>query len=182
MGSAARHVMRETLLWATMALAGFALFFFFDDLMTGLGLGNIAAPSPATRSENAARSSGFAREVRLKADSRGHFLIEAAINGRPATFIADTGATVVVLSYDEAARLGLSPQHLRFNARVQTANGVASAAPVTLDRVSVDEITVRNVDALVAGKGALETNLLGMSFLGRLDRVQMEGSELILAH
>ena len=179
MGSAAKQVLRETLRWATMALAGLALFFFFDDLMSVLAPRNISPP--AMRSEDAAKSSGFAREVRLKADSRGHFLVEAAINDRPATFIADTGATVVVLSYDEAARLGLSPQHLRFNARVQTANGISTAAPVTLDRVSVDAITVRNVDALVAGKGALETNLLGMSFLGRLDRVQMEGSELILA-
>lgn len=181
MSTAGKHVLREALLWATMALGGFALFYFFDDLTAALEPGNISAPSIAARNENAATSSGFAREVRLKADTRGHFFLEAAINDRPATFMADTGATVVVLTYDEAARLGLFPQHLGFNARVQTANGVARAAPVTLDRVRVEEITVRNVDAFVAEKGTLDTNLLGMSFLGRLKSFQMQGSELILA-
>jgi aspartyl protease family protein len=181
MSVAGKHVLREALLWATMALGALALFSYFDDLMLGLEPGAITAPSIATRNENAATTSGFSREVRLKADTRGHFFVEAAINDRPATFMADTGATVVVLSYDEAARLGLFPQHLRFNARVQTANGVARAAPTTLDRVRVDDITVRNVDAFVAEKGTLDTNLLGMSFLGRLERFQMEGDELVLA-
>ena len=53
-------------------------------------------------------------------------------------------------------------------------------APVTLDRVRVEDITVRDVSALVAERGALGTNLLGMSFLGRLKSFQMQGSELIL--
>jgi aspartyl protease family protein len=53
-------------------------------------------------------------------------------------------------------------------------------APVTLDRVRVEDITVRDVPALVAERGALATNLLGMSFLGRLRSFQMQGSELIL--
>ena len=62
----------------------------------------------------------------------------------------------------------------------QTANGVSRVAPVTLDRVRVDDITVRDVPAVVAEKGALATNLLGMSFLGRLKSFQMQGSELML--
>ncbi len=106
--------------------------------------------------------------MRLKADQRGHFVFGAAINDRPATFMADTGATLVVLTYEDAARLGLSPQGLDFSGRVETANGVSRVAPVTLDRVRVEDITVRDVPALVAERGALATNLLGMSFLGRL--------------
>ena len=49
-----------------------------------------------------------------------------------------------------------------------------------LDRVRVDDIVVRNVPAAVAEKGALDTNLLGMSFLGRLKSFQMQGRELVL--
>ena len=49
-----------------------------------------------------------------------------------------------------------------------------------LDRVRVDDIVVRDVAAAVAEKGALDTNLLGMSFLGRLKSFQMQGSELVL--
>jgi aspartyl protease family protein len=107
-------------------------------------------------------------------------VFDADVNGRKATFMADTGATLVVLSYDDAARLGLSPQSLDFTGLAQTANGVARVAPVTLDRVRVEDITVRDVPAVVAEKGALATNLLGMSFLSRLKSFQMQGSELVL--
>jgi aspartyl protease family protein len=110
----------------------------------------------------------------------GHFVFEAAINDRPATFMADTGATLVVLTYEDAARLGLSPHRLEFTGLAETANGTARVAPVTLDHVRVDDITVRGVPAVIAEKGALGTNLLGMSFLSRLKSFQMQGSDLIL--
>jgi aspartyl protease family protein len=180
MSSAARHVLHEALLWSAVALVGFGAFYFFDDLKSAFGPGTDNARPLAAQHQGAATSQGFAREVRLKADPRGHFVFEAAINDRPATFMADTGATLVVLSYEEAARLGLSPQRLDFSGRVETANGVARVAPVTLDRVRVEDILVRDVPALVAERGALATNLLGMSFLGRLKSFQMQGSDLVL--
>ena len=57
---------------------------------------------------------------------------------------------------------------------------VARVAPVTLDRVSIGDITVRNVPASVSERGMLATTLLGMSFLKRLTRVDMRGETLIL--
>ncbi len=179
MSSAGKHVLQEALLWAAVALAGFTFIYFFDDLRSTFGPGG-SAPATAGRSEPKPASSGFAGEVRLKADARGHFMFPAEVNGRSADFMADTGATLVVLTYEDAARLGLSPQRLDFIGRAQTANGTARVAPVTLDRVRVEDITVRDVPAVVAEKGALATNLLGMSFLGRLKTFQMRGSELIL--
>jgi aspartyl protease family protein len=44
----------------------------------------------------------------------------------------------------------------------------------------VKDITLRNVPAAVAQKGALATNLLGMSFLGRLGSFQIQDGELVL--
>jgi aspartyl protease family protein len=179
--SAAKHVLHEALVWGAVALAGFGLFYFFDDLKSAFGPGAGSAPSSAARPEgNRAGSASFAREVRLKADARGHFVFDASINDRPASFMADTGATLVVLTYEDAARLGLSPHSLDFSGLAETANGVSRVAPITLDRVRVEDITVRDVPAAVAEKGALATNLLGMSFLGRLKSFQMQGSELIL--
>jgi len=178
MSSAAKHVLHEALVWGAVALTGFGLIYYFDDIRTALGPGADQARPVAARHE--IKSRDFGGEVRLKADARGHFVFEAAINDRPATFMADTGATLVVLTYEDAARLGLSPHSLDFTGLAETANGTARVAPVTLDRLRVDDISVRDVPALVAERGALGTNLLGMSFLGRLKSFQMQGSELIL--
>ena len=180
MSSAAKHMLHEALLWGAVAVTGFAFYYFFDDIKATLGPGTENARPLAASEESQPQSPGFAREVRLKADPRGHFIFEAIINDRPASFMADTGATLVVLTYEDAARLGLSPHSLDFTGLAQTANGTARVAPVTLDRVRVDDITVRDVPAVVAEKGALATNLLGMSFLSRLKSFQMQGSELIL--
>jgi len=156
------------------------LFYFFDDIRAALDPLGIRPTAEIAAARPPEAQSGFGGEVHLKSDARGHFVFEAYVNDRPATFMADTGATLVVLTYEDAARLGLSPQSLDFSARVATANGVSSVAPVTLDRVRVDDITVRDVEALVAERGALATNLLGMSFLGRLRSFTKEGSELVL--
>jgi aspartyl protease family protein len=182
MSSASKHVLHEALLWGAVALTGFGLFYYFDDIRAALGPGEAARPAPpyAARQDGATKPVGFAREVRLKADPRGHFIFDAAINDRPATFMADTGATLVVLTYEDATRVGLSPHGLDFSGYAQTANGVSRVAPVMLDRVRIDDIVVRNVPAAVAEKGALDVNLLGMSFLGRLKGFQMQGRELIL--
>ena len=181
MSSTSKHVLHEAALWGAVAFTGFGLFYFFDDIRAALGpAADTAAPIVAQQESATKSSPGFAREVRLKADARGHFILDAAINDRPASFMADTGATLVVLTYEDAARLGLSPQSLDFSGLAQTANGVSRVAPVMLDRVRVDDIVVRDVPAAVAEKGALDTNLLGMSFLGRLKSFQMQGRELVL--
>ncbi|HXG78467.1 MAG TPA: TIGR02281 family clan AA aspartic protease [Methyloceanibacter sp.] len=180
MGSAARHLLREALVWSGIALGIFALIYFFDDLKATFDPAPNAASVTSQESEPKDSPDGFAREVRLKADERGHFVFAADVNGRKATFMADTGATVVVLSYEDAARLGLSPQRLDFTGLAQTANGPARVAPVVLDRVRVRDITVRDVSAVVAEKGALATNLLGMSFLSRLKSFQVQDGELVL--
>jgi aspartyl protease family protein len=180
MRSATRHLLQEGLLWGAVAVIGLAFLYYFNDLRAALGPAAETAPPSAARQESANKATGFTREVRLKADARGHFVFDGTVNDRPASFMADTGATLVVLTYEDAARLGLSPHSLDFSGLAQTANGTSRVAPVTLDRVRVEDITVRYVPAVVAEKGALETNLLGMSFLSRLKSFQMQGSELIL--
>ncbi|MCB1492965.1 MAG: TIGR02281 family clan AA aspartic protease [Rhodobiaceae bacterium] len=118
--------------------------------------------------------------VALSADRGGHFQVSALINGTYVNLMADTGASLVALSYEEAKRLGLKPESLPFNGTSMTANGAARIAFTVLDTVTVGPITLRNVKAAVAEPGALSTNLLGMSFIGRLSRFELKGDQLVL--
>ena len=80
----------------------------------------------------------------------------------------------------DAATLGIHPSVSEFTALVSTANGTVRAAPIELDRVEIEDITVRNVAAMVLPDGALRDNLLGMSFLSRLHRWQFTDGKLVL--
>jgi len=110
----------------------------------------------------------------------GHFMINAAINGSDIRTIFDTGASAVVLSQSDAERIGLATDALDYSVPVSTANGTGRAATVTLDRVEVGGIVRNNVRAFVAERDALETSLLGMSFLGTLSRYAVSGNSLEL--
>jgi len=116
----------------------------------------------------------------LKADRNGHYVAEAEINGATILVMVDTGATGVALSYEDADKAGLRPRGLDFDIPVNTANGVVKAARVTLRRVEVDNVRVRDVDGLVLPEGAMRGSLLGMSFLGRLSSFRIENGVLYL--
>ncbi|MBS0237359.1 MAG: TIGR02281 family clan AA aspartic protease [Proteobacteria bacterium] len=131
---------------------------------------------PSTE-ESPRRQSGV---VTLPAGNYGHFQAEADINGRDIDVMVDTGASLVALTYEDARRAGISVTPSDFTHTAQTANGVARVAPVTIQRISIGDITVRNVAGVVSERGASERTLLGMSFLGRLSRVEMRGGTLVL--
>ena len=111
--------------------------------------------------------SGY-RTVTLRSDKSGHFAVEARIDGRPIGLVVDTGASRIVLRETSAARLGIFPRASEYTGRAQTANGVAKFAPVRLNSVEVNGITVRDVEAAVMPDDALHENLLGMTFLSRV--------------
>ena len=74
--------------------------------------------------------------------------------------------------------------HIResdFTIPVNTANGLTHVAPLVIDRVSLGDIEVRNVEAAVTRPGTLHVTLLGMSFLKKLERVDFRGRTLVLA-
>jgi len=118
--------------------------------------------------------------VTFRAGRDGHFQISAEVNGADARLIFDTGASAVVLTTDDARRAGIDVDRLRFNVPVSTANGTGRAALVRLDRVEVGGIVRTNVRAFVAEPQALETSLLGMSFLETLTRYSVSSNSLEL--
>lgn len=109
----------------------------------------------------------------------GHFHLTLEIDGTPVDFIVDTGATQVVLSQRDAARIGLDPAALDYVGSAQTANGVVRTAPVFLDEVNLEGMIDRNVSAVVNG-GEMQGSLLGMSYLRRFERIEIAGNQLVL--
>jgi clan AA aspartic protease (TIGR02281 family) len=122
-----------------------------------------------------------AREAAAARRPDGSFGVEAVVNHQPISMLFDTGASWVTLRAEDAARLGIDLGALRFSIQSRTANGVAAMAPVTIDTMSVGQITVRNVPAVVARPGTLEENLLGQSFLARL-RDYSVASDRVIFH
>jgi len=92
--------------------------------------------------------------------------------------VLDSGATSVVLTQEAAKAAGLPIEVLDYTVNVDTANGRTRAAPVTLDRLTVGGVTERAVPALVVQQGQLKNNLLGMSFLNRLESWEVRGERL----
>jgi aspartyl protease family protein len=120
------------------------------------------------------------RSIVLAPDSQGHFRVDARVDARPVDFVVDTGATMIALTARSAETLGIHPAFNDYTIGVQTANGTARAAPVTLDRVEIGSITIRDVAAMVMPEGALGQNLLGMTFLSRLHRYEYANGRLVL--
>jgi aspartyl protease family protein len=180
-----KRLLREAASWGVVAVIGVAAFIHFDTLKTGTErLFGLPTPEDvAVRQDDAGDMQATARfgsVVEIEAGRNGHFNTEAEVNGRHIEVMVDTGATLVALTYEDAERAGLYLNQGDFNRAVSTANGVARYAPVKIDRISIGDITVRDVPAAVAEPGRLKTSLLGMSFLSRLSRFDMRSGLLVL--
>lgn len=110
----------------------------------------------------------------------GHFEIAATINGHTTPMIFDTGASAVVLTQADAEAAGIDTSKLRFSIPVSTANGTGQAARVRLDQIEVGGIARQGVLAFVAEQNALETSLLGMTYLETLSRYSVSQNSLEL--
>ncbi len=166
--------MRPFLVFAAMMLALAAM---APRLLHNVSTG--AATTGRATAANAEPQSSYPRTASVPRGANGHFETDATVDGRRMGFMIDTGATVVALRQQEAARLGIHPAPREYTAKVTTANGIIMAAPVELSRVELGGIVVRNVAALVLPDEALAQNLLGMSFMSRV-RWQYQGGRLIL--
>lgn len=110
----------------------------------------------------------------------GHFEVNATINGHTTPMIFDTGASAVVLTIDDAIAAGVNVEGLRYVVPVSTANGQGLAARTRLDSIEVGGIVRRNLTAFVTQDGALDTSLLGMTFLETLSRYSVTQNSLEL--
>jgi aspartyl protease family protein len=169
--------MRSIMIFAAFALAAAVIVpRYAGQANMGQTAPTLMAAQPASQSASAADS----RSVILSPNGQGHFQADARIDGHRVTFMVDTGASVIALTTDTAASLGIHPTQNEFTAAVKTANGIVRAAPVELTMVEIDDISLHNVSAVVLPDGALSDNLLGMSFLSRLHRWEFADGRLVL--
>jgi aspartyl protease family protein len=110
----------------------------------------------------------------------GEFRVSTQVNGAYIPMVLDTGASAVVLTQEAAKAAGLPIELLAYTINIDTANGRTHAAAVTLDRLAIGSIVERRVPALIAQPGQLKTNLLGMTFLNRLQSWEVRGDRLVL--
>jgi aspartyl protease family protein len=118
--------------------------------------------------------------VEIVRSKGGDFSVHTSVNGAKIAMLLDTGASSVILTQEAAKAAGLPTDLLAYTVNVDTANGRTQAAPVTLDRIAVGGLTEREVPALVVQAGGLKSNLLGMTFLNRLESWEVRGDKLRL--
>ena len=126
------------------------------------------------------RAASHARAVQIARGQGGEFALQARINGVNTPMVIDTGATWVVLTWETAKAAGLPLELLDYNVDVETAGGHTRAARLTLDRLAIGKLVERSVPALVVPRGQMKTNLLGMSFLDRLESWEVRADSLML--
>jgi aspartyl protease family protein len=161
-------------LWAGLfgiAMVGYA----YRDDLNGVAARVFGDLMPGTAIVDAERGTATFRKGR-----DGHFQIDGTINGAEITMIFDTGASAVVLTSADARKAGIDTAGLQFNIPVSTANGTGRAASVLLDRIEVGSIVRERVRAFVAEAEALDTSLMGMSFLETLSRYAVSSNSLEL--
>jgi len=119
------------------------------------------------------------RETRIARAPDGHYWLRAEVNGYPANFLVDTGATLTAVSGETAAAAGLTPRGGGLPVRMQTANGSVAARLTTIEELRFGNVAARGLDAIIA-PGLGPTNVIGMNLLSRLASVRLEGETMIL--
>ncbi len=157
-----------------------------DALYAAAGLEPAARPSAVTESpaattapiQKTAIKSGSVVSL-PKSRSDGQFWADARVNSGHVRFLVDTGASSVALTLNDAKKAGIRTHELVYNVPISTAGGRNMAAHIDLKSISVGAITIRNVRALVVPEG-LHVSLLGMSYLGQLQKVEATPNALLL--
>ena len=173
MGDFARNIA----LWILVILifmAGYQYRYELQDIASRVTVGLVpGSPLSITDSEGGTT-------VTLEKLQNGHFGARIVVDGAPILALVDTGASATVLTAADARLAGFNPDQLDYSIAVSTANGIAQAARVTANEISIGAISRKNLPLLIAAEGMLDQSLLGMNFIGTLSGFDMRGDRMIL--
>ncbi len=161
LGQLARH----GLLWILIFLGAVAGFGLWNDIRNEL------IPRQSVAMNGAS--------VEVPRAFNGHYYLTLEANGTPVTFVVDTGASDIVLSREDALRVGIDPEALVYSGRARTANGTVRTASTRIGTLALGPIVDRDVTVWI-NDGDTHDSLLGMSYLQRFDTLQIVDGRLML--
>jgi aspartyl protease family protein len=158
--------LQMALVWGMIFMGCMAIYGLWGDISRDYGRKSL----PITQQDGA---------IALPRASDGHYYVTANVNGTEIEFLVDTGASDIVLSRLDAARIGFDLDRLAFLGSARTANGVVPIAYGRLKTIRLGNHLDQAVSVSING-GEMDKSLLGMSYLGRFGRIEMTQDQLIL--
>lgn len=148
------------------------------------GIDNISTSTKKDDQTNNDNQSNGTVEIIMKPGNGGVFIVPCKVNGFPLDFIFDTGASNVVISLAEAIVMikqnKLTDKDIIGTSYAQLADGkITENTKIILREIEIGGLKLKDVSASVTHnlQGSL---LLGMSAIGKLGKIQIEGNKLII--
>lgn len=120
-----------------------------------------------------------ANSIRFPVSADGHFYVRANVNGVPIRFLADTGASHIVLTPRDAEKIGIDATTLKFDRIYETANGRVRGSFIRISDFEVGGFHLKKIGASV-NEVNMGESLLGMTFFKRLERYEVKDDMLTL--
>ncbi|MFT6450872.1 MAG: aspartyl protease family protein [Halocynthiibacter sp.] len=158
------QMLRQMALWGLIFIGVMAAYGLWGDVQREM------VPSQAMVSES---------QIEVPRSNDGHYYLDVKINGKTVEFVVDTGASSVVLTREDARKVGVSLEGLRFNSIANTANGTVRTARITLEDVRLGDFEDKKIPAYV-NDGEMFGSLLGMSYLSRFSKIEIAQDRLVL--
>ncbi len=124
-------------------------------------------------------STDWAHETVLRRDGDGHFYADVTVDGVTSRMLVDTGASVVALTGEDAAAMGLYWNPAEVDTVAQGASGPVYGVNAVLPRMRLGEFEARDVRAVIIPEG-LGISLLGQSFLETITNVRINDDRMVL--
>jgi len=170
-------VLRMALLWIGIFALLWALFSTAEEAgwLQGQGVETSRADAPL----QAAGTVIAGGALRISVSGDGHYWAEGTINGTPARFLIDSGASITALSDGTARAAGLNVGNDGPPITMTTANGKVEVERTSIGTLNIGPIRASDLDAVVSPTFG-DVNVIGMNLLSRLKSWGVQDGYMVL--